>query len=222
MRSLLKNNLPNSVKTVSVFEDKAEAYSRWGVIAPFHKSLRLLGITWEFALRSIRLEHLSVAFMIEADHFLATCQQIDNVWDRLESLALTSDTLSDGGGLAKISKLLRLAARTALSMPKLRSLVLWNGTVGEACKFSYDRKSASITWEGTWDVTLGDAVIADWESVVQEHRDRRESLVVRKKMISAPVDSHVHAIELLQLPARVIDPISLSSMKREMRLIRTL
>ncbi|KAF6795399.1 hypothetical protein CSOJ01_13433, partial [Colletotrichum sojae] len=92
----------------------------------------------------------------------------------------------------------------------------------EACKFSYDRKSASITWEGTWDAPLEDAVIARWEKMVQKHTNGRESLSVRKRGISAEVHSHVHAIELLQLPARVIDPISLSSMKREMGPIQRL
>ncbi|KAF6813978.1 hypothetical protein CMUS01_12735 [Colletotrichum musicola] len=229
MASLLKNHLPESIKTVSVFEDKAEAYPPWGFHrhVSFSKSQRLIRITWEFSVISIHLEHLSVAFMIEAENFFAACQPLVHVWYRLETLALTSETLtsdalSDDDGLARISHLLQYAARTALSMPKLRSLVLWNGTAGEVCKFSYDRKSASITWEGTWDVPLEDTVIAHWEKVVQKHRNGRESLSVRERRISAEVDSHFHAIELLQLPARVIDPISLSSMKREMGLTRTL
>ncbi|KAF6814761.1 hypothetical protein CPLU01_14314 [Colletotrichum plurivorum] len=183
MVSLLKNHLSESIKTVSVFEDKAEAYPPWGFHrhVSFNKSQRLIRITWEFSVISIHLGHLSVAFMIEADNFFAACQPLVHVWYLLETLALasetlTSETLAYDDGLAVISKLFRRAARNALSMPKLRSLVLWNGSAGEACKFSYDRKSASITWEGTWDVPLEDAVIVCWERVVQKHRNGRESL----------------------------------------------
>ncbi|KAF6796517.1 hypothetical protein CSOJ01_13115, partial [Colletotrichum sojae] len=118
MVSLLKNHLPESIKTVSVFEDKAEAYPPWGSHrhVSFSKPQRLIRITWEFSAISIHLEHLSVAFMIEADNFFAACQPLVHVWYRLETLALTSETLASemlayDDGLAAISKLFRRAAR---------------------------------------------------------------------------------------------------------------
>jgi hypothetical protein len=105
-----------------------------------------------FASRSRDLEQLSVSYMVNAEDFLGACLPSWN-WPRLESLALTSQLLKDGWGRREdIDALLYGAGTTALRMPRLRTLAIWDGREGNACAFIYhtDRYYAYVTWRGTW------------------------------------------------------------------------
>lgn len=211
--SLLNVKLPKSVKTMSIFEDDADQY-------PFSSPSKLCSerqlplngpnpLCRAFAAWSCDLEHLSISFMIEAEDFFAACQP-SWVW-RLKSLTLTSRRLSAPSGP------MQSAARAALFMPTLRSLVIWNADRGKACKFSYDAESASITWEASFNtITLEEQMIDDWKKVVEKHSNGQKDLQVREKSFSSSnIYSYGQALDLLRLPASVVDPASLWQMKRD-------
>jgi hypothetical protein len=116
-----------------------------------------------FASGSLDLEQLSVSYVVNADDFLQACISIWT-WQRLQSLALTSQLLRHMGSYLETDALLYQAGLAALRMPRLHTLVLWNGTKGNACAFIYhvDRDGAYVTWRGTWDLELSPRVIKVW------------------------------------------------------------
>ncbi|KZL77592.1 hypothetical protein CT0861_12084 [Colletotrichum tofieldiae] len=120
-----------------------------------------------FAPRSLDLEQLSVSYMVNAEDFLQACMPTWT-WQRLQSLALTSQLLRQTGSRLKIDALLYKAGITALQMPRLHTLVLWNGIKGDACAFIYhtDRDRAYITWRGTWDMELSHRVTCPVEWLI--------------------------------------------------------
>jgi hypothetical protein len=126
-----------------------------------------------FAARSVDLEQLSIAYMVNAEELLLPrCFNSSWTWHRLESLALTSQLLRDTQSRKEIDALLHVAGITARRMPRLQAFVLWNGIKGEACAFIYhaDGGSASITWRGTWDIQLSSRMIEAWQCVATENR----------------------------------------------------
>ncbi|KAK1566243.1 uncharacterized protein LY79DRAFT_496283, partial [Colletotrichum navitas] len=97
------------------------------------------------------------------------------------------------------------AAKTALSMPQLRTMVLWNGRQGEAFKFFYHAATsgyACIGWRGTWEFELGSEIQQDWHGVQYDLQ------VIREHRISTYIESHAHAIDLMDSPSGVVDPVS--------------
>lgn len=164
------------------------------------------------ALRSCSLEHLSVSYMLCARDFYEKCRRTYK-WERLQSLALTSPSLTPTGDSGLINELLVTAGRVALRMPKLQDLVLWNGKRGEACAFIYHKESqsrdkASLTWRGTWDFNLDD-VAKWWQKNLGPVQVKYVGL--QKEIIH----SHGDAIYHLRLPRDVIDPESLRQIRQE-------
>lgn len=53
------------------------------------------------------------------------------------------------------------AGITALQMPRLRTLAIWNGREGGACAFIYhtDQNYAYLTWRGTWEMDFSPRVV---------------------------------------------------------------
>ena len=94
-------------------------------------------------------------------------------------------------------------------MPRLRTLVLWNGVKGNACAFIYhtDRDRAYVTWRGTWDLELSPRVVRIWRGVALESRSC--ALQVSKQQV------HGDAIYRLGLPCQVVAPASLWQIRRE-------
>ena len=171
-----------------------------------------------FASRSLDLEQLSVSYMVNAEDFLAACLP-SWTWPHLESLALTSQLLHDSWMRRRedIDALLYAAGMTALRMPRLRTLAIWNGREGNECAFIYhtDRTCAYITWRGTWEMDLGPRVVEVWERVALESRSC--PLRVTKQQVPGVVASHGDAIHHLALPYSVVSPESLWQIRREGR-----
>jgi hypothetical protein len=168
-----------------------------------------------FASRSQDLEQLSVSYMVNAEDFFGACLP-SWTWPHLESLALTSQLLCyDWGRRVFIDNLLYKAGITALRMPKLRTLAIWNGREGNACAFIYhtDQTSAHITWRSTWEMHLSPRVVEVWERVALESRSCR--LRVTKQQVQGVIGSHGDAIHRLSLPCPVVDPESLWQIRRE-------
>ena len=113
-----------------------------------------------FASRSLDLEQLSVSYMANAEDFLRACLSTWT-WQRLQCLALTSQLIRHTRSRQEIDALLYKAGITALRMPRLHTLVLWNSSRGNACTFIYhtDRDYAYVTWRGTWDMELSTRVV---------------------------------------------------------------
>lgn len=216
----MSGSLPTSLKSISVFEDFNDHYLR---IIRRHQSNRFHAhhsvirtptpaIGAAFAAKSLELEHLSVAFMVEAEHFFAACRSQWN-WNHLQCLALTS-CLMTRGNCPKVINLLQNAGKAALLMPKLQTMALWNGAKREACAFQYRRKDGTITWRGTWDIRLElcGGVLDDWTKVGSRYAGRE--LLVKVELIQCEIRSHGDAIHHLNLP-RVIDPVSMRQIQKE-------
>lgn len=169
-----------------------------------------------FANRSLELEQLAASYMTDAKDFFHHCRK-SWVWNHLRSLALTSSLLCSTSPRQGASSLLYSAARSALNMPKLRTMVLWYGKKGEACAFIYenDAQTASITWRSTWYMDLNHypRVIAAWNDVGFKAIQR--DVQVRLELMRDVIESHGDAIHYLRLPCTVIDPVSLWQIRRE-------
>ncbi|KAK4034087.1 hypothetical protein C8A01DRAFT_19055 [Parachaetomium inaequale] len=116
-----------------------------------------------FAARSLNLEELSLSYLANAEDFFRACIPTWT-WPRLRSLALTSQLLRRPGRRQEIDALLYEVGVTALQMPRLRTLGVWDGIEGSTCAFIYhvDRDHASVTWRGTWDMALSPRVVEVW------------------------------------------------------------
>lgn len=235
---LVENYLPSTLKRVSVFEDFSENLA--GILRTTNSHFYLLPpgpwdgqmvdihrkadpqISRAFAARSVDLEQLSLAYMVNAEDFFSCAAGNSSwTWDRLESLALTSqllrqDATTNEKTRKEIDDMLYVAGITAQRMPKLQALALWNGIKGEACAFIYYRKSgrASLTCRGTWDILLSPRVVTAWEGVAMGSH-LCGTLQISKERVSSDIRSHGDAIHYLDLPCPVVTPASLWQIRRE-------
>ncbi|KAF4463384.1 F-box domain-containing [Fusarium albosuccineum] len=208
------------LKNVSVFEDFNEDYpARLATypVAFFHMGVDPIRITTPrvgaaFASRSLKVEELSVSFMTDARDFLDACQPGWR-WEHLRSLVLTSRLMTPSERQVEVTHLLRDAGVIAMRMPELQTMALWNGAKGEACAFTYRRGDGSITWRGTWDMKLEPCVIEAWRRVVYQYS--RQAFRAKSEIIGSRILSHGDAIHHLDLPAGVIDPVSLWQIREE-------
>ncbi|OHE97217.1 hypothetical protein CORC01_07471 [Colletotrichum orchidophilum] len=217
--NLIESHLPQTLQQISVFEETNEEYItllRGGLQITKPGIIRITSptVSAAFAKRSLGLEQLSVTFMIDALDFFRSCQQ-DWVWSHMRSLTLTSRILTQTENL-EINKLMRSAAISALLIPHLHTMVIWNGRKGEAFKIFYHVRStyACIGWRGTWDLKLKPGVIRNWQRVADKNT-KHDLQVIPEPLILTSIDSHAHAIELLDLPLEVVHPVSLVQMQRE-------
>ncbi|KAI5919966.1 hypothetical protein F4810DRAFT_684960 [Camillea tinctor] len=162
---------PKSVEKVTVFQDFNDKLQNHG--RPFNPPIVVRppispGIGKEFAIRSMCLKEISLSYMVNAeDFFQAGCKFRTLLWPNLESLALTSKCLTQEGSHKDIDSLLYNAGVAALRMPRLHTLVLWNGNERNACAFIYRKTgmSTDITWRSTWGFKLNPLVVEAWEEV---------------------------------------------------------
>ncbi|KAB5540364.1 hypothetical protein GE09DRAFT_1062106 [Coniochaeta sp. 2T2.1] len=116
-----------------------------------------------FASHSRTSVELSLAFMVDAQYFFSSCKS-GWMWERLRSLALTSPVLRDPEMdpkmIAKIDGLLYQAGLTAVRMPALQTMVLWNGGCDNACAFIYQAagRGPRITWRSSWPFVISSPV----------------------------------------------------------------
>ncbi|KAF5969931.1 hypothetical protein FBULB1_9921 [Fusarium bulbicola] len=95
-------------------------------------------VSLKLARTSQHLEMLSASFMVDAREFFLAPQIHDSWrWDKLTSLTLTSNVLTGDADPLHVNKMLQNAAATALRMPRLRIMELWNGRKGVAMLFRY-------------------------------------------------------------------------------------
>ncbi|KAM5347328.1 hypothetical protein ACJ41O_010333 [Fusarium nematophilum] len=113
---------------------------------------------------SRHLEHLSISFAIDAQHFFSRTRQLD--WKGLKTMALTSDILLSRSN-AMVNELLECVAEVAKKMPKLQILEIWHCKTGEAGIFRYEKldRSSTVTWQGTWSFDMSRLVEEAWREV---------------------------------------------------------
>ncbi|WAO96759.1 Hypothetical protein NCS54_01444300 [Fusarium falciforme] len=173
---VIQKHFPQTLRRVSIFEDFNDSLST--VINDTLLALQLPANTSRIggskvaaalASKSLNLEHLSVSYMASADDFFKACLPTWT-WHRLQSLALTSGLLRRTESRRDIDYLLYKAGSVALQMPRLHTMVIWDGIKGNACAFIYhvNGEGAHITWRSTWEMELTPRVVKAWERVALE------------------------------------------------------
>ncbi|OAL25434.1 hypothetical protein AYO20_10468 [Fonsecaea nubica] len=170
------------------------------------------------ALASLNLEHLAASFIVDASHFFDIEPSWE--WPNLRSIVLTSSLLTPDEDPIEIGVMLQAAAAAAMKMPRLETMEIWNGRQGSAALFKYqvfhDRQEATITWRGTWQLTMEPSLIQAWEVVVGRYGGYRLNSVP-ESLHEAAIKSHADAIHHLMLSSPVIRPISLQQIQREQK-----
>ncbi|KAG8166778.1 hypothetical protein KVR01_002467 [Diaporthe batatas] len=151
---------------------------------------------------SRQLRHLAASFVVEASHFFQPfwpqppnarpTNTSEWVWEKLETLALTSSLLRRPHENAKeVNQLLEATSMAVRRMPRLRTLEMWNGDDDRhACVFRYSyspaSRRASLTLLGTseigitedtersWDETVRQKTVMDWSEEVRIRFERLE------------------------------------------------
>ncbi|EXJ84734.1 hypothetical protein A1O3_05405 [Capronia epimyces CBS 606.96] len=171
------------------------------------------------ALASLKLEHLAASFIVDASDFFKIEPSWE--WSNLSSIVLTSNLLAPEHPI-EIGDMLRAAAAAATKMSRLETMEIWNGRQGLAALFKYqvfhDRHEATITWRGTWQLTMEPSILQAWEAVIHQHDCCRLDSV-QEQLDVAVIKSHGDAIHHLMLSSPVIRPISLQQIQREQKFL---
>lgn len=223
LASLVQDSVPKHVKRVFIFKDfnNQLALALSNATPHLGRDIEItsavhLQLAEAFAAKSHHLERLSISYMIDAQQFFASCQQLPCTWNLLQSLTLTSSTLARTAPHQNIYRLLRNASSIALKMPQLETMVLWNSEPGQACAVIYQRHTASamatLTWRGTWDLELSDDVVESWKKVAPSPCYLR---LEKEALRDVDIRSHGDAMHHLRLPDGVVDLASLCQIRYE-------
>ncbi|KAH7329427.1 hypothetical protein B0I35DRAFT_456794 [Stachybotrys elegans] len=184
-----------------------------------------VSLSLKLARVNLSAEALSASFMADAEHFFSASS---STWPNLTSLTLTSQLLAPQTCPTELMDLFKAAASAARSMPKLKTLEIWNGLEGLAALFkyefipSYQRRSA-VTWRATWRVSIQTEVVEAWEKVTRNWGDYPDGIdMVYESVNPEEIKSHADAVMNLKLSEMVIRPISLQQIQREQSFIRSL
>lgn len=171
------------------------------------------------ALASLKLEHLSASFIVDASHFFELEPSWE--WPNLTSLVLTSRLLTPENSI-EIGAMLQAAAAAAMKMPRLETMEIWNGRKGLAALFKYQAfrnrhlQEARLIWRGTWILRMEPPILRAWEAVVHQYNGWRLDWV-QERLEEADIKSHGDAIHYLMLSSQVIRPISLQQIRTEQK-----
>ena len=219
-RSLLESLAPSKLRRLVLFENFNQRYP---LSIPDCEPIRIptSSVSQVVANASLKLEHLSASFMVDASYFFHACERSWR-WPNLTSLALTSQLLAPNESQIEIDNMLQAAASAAMKMPNLETMEIWNGREGLAMLFRYQSIGggglAAITWRGTWEFALQLPVIRAWEAVALKHRGQGSVIIKEFLDVSSVIRSHADAIHHLKLSIPVIRPISLRQIRMENRI----
>lgn len=213
--SIIETLTSRGIRKLTMFENFNSYYPR---VIPEYKRVRVsdTALSRKAAEASLKLEHLSASFLIDASSFFSSCEPSWE-WHNMKSLTLTSRVLAPKVPQTDIDNLLISAAEAAMEMPKLETMELWNGKEGLAALFRFFRdqsKYAVVNWKCAWDASLQPNVIQAWERVAQ--KNGHGGLVLREELLdTAGIESHGDAIHYLKLSSQVVRPISLQQIRTE-------
>jgi hypothetical protein len=218
-RSLFESLASNQLRRLVLFENFNEEYTltfRAWACDPIR--IPTSDVSRAVANASLELEHLSASFVVDASYFFHA-REPSWKWPNLTSLALTSRLLAPDESPIEIDNMLRTAAATAMKMPNLETMEIWNGQVGLAMLFRYQQagggRPAVITWRGTWEFALRSPVIQAWEAVALKHCTHGSIIIVKELLDAGAVKCHGGAIHHLKLLTPVIRPVSLRQIQME-------
>ncbi|KAI0010556.1 hypothetical protein F4779DRAFT_627122 [Xylariaceae sp. FL0662B] len=206
-----------NLKRLVLFENFNQQYPSY---FPDYEPIRIPtpDVSRMVAVISLKLEHLSASFMVDASYFL-DARVPSWKWPNLTSLVLTSRLLTPNRNPVEINNMLQAAAAAAMKMPKLEIIEIWNGQEGLAALFRYQSigggQPAIITWRGTWELALQSPVIRAWEAVALKRRGNGSTIVNELLDVDIVIKSHGDAIHYLNLTKPVIRPVSLQQIRME-------
>ncbi|KAK1252913.1 hypothetical protein MKX08_004100 [Trichoderma sp. CBMAI-0020] len=186
--------------------------------------LKKLAVFENFHQRCLKLEQISASFIIDAKQFFEARGR-DWKWASLTTLILTSRLLEPLGNQPNITTMFLRAARTALRMPKLELMEIWNGRRGVAAVFRYQtsrykanseakQRPTMMTWRGTWMFRLEVPLIQAWEYVT--YKLHGNVFLIKRELLSGRlIESHADAIHRLELAQSVIRPVSQRQIRAE-------
>ncbi|KAJ4187596.1 hypothetical protein NW755_007089 [Fusarium falciforme] len=158
-------DLPTSVKTLSLYGDTANIFHEWS-----SRDVMTIGLAKQLRNYGRHLESISISCLIDAKDFFqpfwTSRTECTTTWENFKTLSLTSQILKSSSR-SRVNGLLCAAANTAMKMPKLQLLELWNGDEGMAFVFRYRVKDTvtEITWLSTHIPKVDQKVINAWTSV---------------------------------------------------------
>ncbi|XXH03470.1 hypothetical protein Hte_009875 [Hypoxylon texense] len=167
---------------------------------------------------SRHLEHLSMSFLSEAQEFFHDFWPPNNdislgwKWEKLVTLALTSDFLDPDQARPKVNDLLQAAGTAAQNMPKLRVMEIWHGKeVSHGCLFRYctDDTSSTITWQSSWTMKLETRVINSWTKMVRQNTRHENVRVAYESLKMDGTQFPASVLRHLQLKDRILHSVSL-------------
>ena len=217
---LFKYLISKQMKKIVLFEDFNDVYAAAFPLLSHESRVRTAdsAVSKAIAEASLNLESLSASFIADAGLFFGACQP-SWVWNKLASLTLTSRLLAPSESHGAIDGVLQDAAATAMKMPNLKTVEIWNGGKGLASLFRYQASEGSrcaiITWRGNWDLTLTPQVIRSWETVALEYAQSDVRVVKELLNMDVVIGSHGDAIHHLKLLNQVVHPVSLHQIRRE-------
>lgn len=227
-QTLLKSLASSQLRKLVLFEDFNQQYPDCFINFNFPGTIPFelirtptFDLSRTVANTSLKLEHLSASFMVEAEYFFYA-REPSWEWPNLTSLALTSQLLAPDESPANIDNMLQAAAAAAMKMPNLETMEIWNGREGLAMLFRYHRSIGStqppvITWRGTWEFAMQAPAIRAWEAVALKHRGCG-SVIVKELLDVGVIQSHGDAIHHLKFSSTVIRPVSLRQIRMEHRI----
>ncbi|UPK90729.1 hypothetical protein LCI18_001664 [Fusarium solani-melongenae] len=146
--TIISRHLPRNLRALTLFEDFNEDFFPGPVVS---KRIPNAQTAQALVVASLKLEHVSASFMVDAQDFFNASQACRHQprWRNLEFLALTSRLVDLSDKDLGLTNLLYEAGRFALGAPRLRTMLLWYGCKKQARAFVYKRDDTSITWHGT-------------------------------------------------------------------------
>ncbi|KKP04864.1 hypothetical protein THAR02_03042 [Trichoderma harzianum] len=221
--NLIKGSLPKGLKHVTLLEDRQNGQA--GLLTAIDPAQSASARTANpfvgaaLAKRSVDFESLSASFLVEANDFFRAYKR-EWTWKALRSLTLTSMYLDSKRSSEEINGMLKAAGDTALAMPMLQDLEIWNGGLGHAAIFEYhgQRGEAYIAWHSTWDLAIDSHAVKAWESVAYKNHGCRLDVHDEHTLIGAG-DEFRHyqdVIRRLRTRRNVISRESLGELRLEL------
>lgn len=196
-------------RQVLTFPLKTGLYSLVSDVLPKIRTLKRICIFEDINEDIVPILNEYIKDLHQIDRVVPPFRLVDH--DLGQSLALTSRSLRRRGSHGGIADLLCHAARVALQMPKLQTLVIWDGAQEVAGAFIYRVTAAtcaSIQWRGLSSVELRGRVEAAWQQVADEF-GLFGIFIEGTQLITETILSHGDAIHHLDLPCQVVSPVSL-------------
>ncbi|KAI1401744.1 hypothetical protein F4819DRAFT_486296 [Hypoxylon fuscum] len=179
----LSSSLSRSLKNFTFFAEASDVFQTQSAM-PLESNELLAN---EFVNISRGLQHLSLAFLVDAEDFISYAREgIQHKryhWKHLRSLSLTMKCFvrPDPSWPLPVSRLngsLVAAGEMAKEMPRLNMMEIWNGDKGQAGIFRYisTSESTTISWQGTKHLQLSTQAIKTWSEVARRNTQHELSL----------------------------------------------